>query len=74
MEIKELTLFKPYPFQEGEKIRISDGPRAGDWLVEKVSTHKITLKCPVSNREFSWDRFCYVTEILHKAQWPDPKG
>ncbi|MBC8207721.1 MAG: hypothetical protein H8E79_00940 [Desulfobulbaceae bacterium] len=71
MKIKDLTLFKPYPFKEGEKIRISEGPRAGDWEVVKLSPHKITLQCPVSKREFSWDRFCYITEILKETEWPE---
>ena len=71
MEIKDLTLFKPYPFQLGEKIRISEGPRAVDWEIIQLSTHKVTFKCPISKREFSWDRFCYVTETLKTTEWPE---
>jgi hypothetical protein len=72
MEKYEVTLFKPYPFVVGQKIRIEDGPRRGDWEVVDVSERKITLKCPVSHREFAWNRFCYVTETRQGDVWPQP--
>ena len=33
----EILLFRPYPFEAGQKIRIEGGPRAGDWEVIGVS-------------------------------------
>ncbi len=59
MSPDKITLFTPYPFTVGQKIRITAGHRAGDWLVVAVSEKKVTLRCPVSRREFEWDRFCY---------------
>ncbi|MFZ5758899.1 MAG: hypothetical protein ACOY32_04605 [Thermodesulfobacteriota bacterium] len=61
--------FQQYPFKQGDKIHIIDGRRRGDWLVAAVDEKKVTLRCPVSGREFSWDRFCYfVTE--EEQPWP----
>jgi len=65
----EVTVFKGYPFRVGEQIRIDDGPRAGDWEVIGVSKSKVRLRCPVSKREFQWDRFCYIVETK-KQEWP----
>lgn len=65
-----VSLFTPYPFQIGETIRISDGPRAGDWQVIDLTKHKMTLKCPISKREFTWDRFCYLQQTLENETWP----
>lgn len=53
------VVFKQYPFVPGEKIYIMDGRRRGDWQVLEVTDTKVTLRCPVSGREFVWDRFCY---------------
>ena len=65
----EVTLFKAYPFKVGQKIRIEDSPRSGDWEVIGVTDHKVTLKCPVSGRELTWSRFCYhVTD--RDMSWP----
>jgi len=66
----KVGLFKAYPFKVGEKIRIEDSPRSGDWEVIRVTDHKVTLKCPVSGREFSWSRFCYHVEERDMA-WPN---
>ena len=68
----QITVFKPYPFEAGEKIYIEDGPRRGDWLVVDVTDKKVRLKCPVSSKEFQWNRFCYHTEIRTVTQWPQP--
>ncbi|MBU0908238.1 MAG: hypothetical protein KKA54_09490 [Proteobacteria bacterium] len=65
----QVTLFKQYPFHKGEKIHIVDGKRSGDWLVVEIDDKKVTLRCPVSGREFSWDRFCYVVD-KNEQQWP----
>lgn len=64
-----VSVFKAYPFQEGEKIRIEDSPRSGDWEVIRVTDHKVTLKCPVSGREMTWSRFCYHVETRDQ-DWP----
>jgi len=64
-----VTVFTPYPFFIGEKIHISHGPRHGDWMVVGVDERKITLRCPLSEKEYSWDRFCYMVEKNEQA-WP----
>ncbi|MEW6520263.1 MAG: hypothetical protein AB1461_12705 [Thermodesulfobacteriota bacterium] len=70
---EQVSVFKQYPFRKGEKIHILDGQRSGDWLVVDADDKKVTLRCPVSGREFSWDRFCYVVE-RHEQQWPLTHG
>jgi hypothetical protein len=64
-----VTLFAVYPFHIGQKIRVQDGPRSGDWEVIGISERKVVLRCPVSGREFEWNRFCYFTEEK-KQEWP----
>ncbi len=68
----KVTLFKAYPFEVGQKIRIEESPRFGDWEVIKVTEHKVTLRCPVSKKEITWNRFCYFAEE-HDREWPDLK-
>jgi hypothetical protein len=70
MSKETIILFKPYPFKVGQKLRISEGPRSGDWEVIGVGTRKVKLRCPVSRREFEWDRFCYFIELLDEEEWP----
>lgn len=60
LDRKDKTRFSPYPFQIGEKIFVDSGPRRGDWEVIGVSEKTVTLRCPVSGREFEWSRFCYL--------------
>lgn len=67
-----ITHFAPHPFKTGDKLHIDDGPRRGDWEVADVTERKVTLRCPVSGREFTWDRFCYVTEVIESDVWPSP--
>lgn len=57
---KDVVVFEPYPFTVGQKINITGGPRKGDWEVLDVTESKVRLRCPVSLREFEWDRFCYI--------------
>jgi|GEM_PF-585756 len=64
--------FQSYPFQVGQKIYIQDGPRHGDWEVAAITDRKVTLRCPLSHREFTWDRFCYFAEELKDSPWPHP--
>ena len=66
---EQVIVFQQYPFEKGQKIHIADGKRRGDWLVAGLDEKKVTLRCPVSGREFSWDRFCYQVEIS-KQPWP----
>ncbi len=67
----KVTLFKAYTFKIGQKIRIEESPRFGDWEVVKITEHKVTLKCPVSKKEMVWNRFCYFVEDVER-KWPDP--
>ena len=66
----KVTIFKPYPFSAGQKINIAEGPRRGDWEVVAVSDRKVTLRCPISNREFEWNRFCYFSDEQEGIEWP----
>ncbi len=70
MAKQNVTIFEPYPFVVGQKIRIEGSRRKGDWEVIDISEQKVTLRCPVSHKEFSWDRFCYVVEEKDNEQWP----
>ena len=63
---------QPYPLSPGQKIHITHGPRHGDWEVLAVTDYKLTLRCPVSRREFTWERFCYVVEERDEPVWPTP--
>ncbi len=65
-----VTLFKAYPFKVGQKIKIEESPRSGDWEVIKVTEHKVTLRCPFSQKEMIWSRFCYFVEETDR-QWPE---
>ena len=66
----KVQIFKPYPFKIGQKINIEEGPRSGDWEVIGITERKVKLRCPISNREFDWDRFCYFVEELENVEWP----
>jgi hypothetical protein len=70
MTKENFLLFQPYPFEIGQKIRISSGPRSGDWEVIGQDERKVRLRCPVSHREFEWDRFCYLVEKATDEEWP----
>ena len=66
----DVTVFKSYPFRVGQKIRIESSRRAGDCEVVAISEHKVTLRCPISHKEFDWARFCYVTDEETDSIWP----
>ena len=70
MEKHDVVIFKPYPFKLGQKIHIESGPRRGDWEIKNVTDRKITFRCPVSFREFEWNRFCYFVEERSGETWP----
>lgn len=71
MELFNVTIFKPFPFEVGQKIRITGGKRQGDWEVVGVSESKVSLRCPISGRQFEWDRFCYLAEERENEMWPE---
>ena len=66
----KVAVFRPYHFRVGQKIHINGGSRSGDWEVVDVGERKVKLRCPVSNREFDWDRFCYFVEEQNDVEWP----
>ena len=70
MAIHQVAMFRRYPFRVGQKIRIEEGPRQGDWEVIGVSEHKVKLRCPISMREFDWARFCYLVDERDEVKWP----
>ena len=65
----KVTIFKPYPFEVGQKIRIEGSRREGDWEVTDITERKVTLRCPLSNKEYTWDLFCYLAEEKDDAPW-----
>ncbi len=71
MVSQDVTVFEPYDFSPGEKIRINGGPRSGDWEVLSVTEKKVRLRCPISGTEVEWARFCYHREELKDAPWPN---
>jgi len=66
----DVVIFKSYPFSVGQKIYIDGGPRKGDWEVIGVNDRKVKLRCPISAREFEWNRFCYYVEEQEGEEWP----
>ena len=70
MKTDNVVFFEPYPFIVGQKINITQGPRKGDWEVIGVTEKKVKLRCPISLREFDWDRFCYFTDEKSDGEWP----
>jgi len=56
MDKHNVVVFRSYPFEVGQKLHIEGGPRNGDWEVIGVSDRKVKLRCPVSLREFEWNR------------------
>jgi hypothetical protein len=70
MSLENVAIFRYYPMAAGQKIRIEGGPRAGDWEVIEVTERKVTLRCPITGRQFEWDRFCYFVEDRANEEWP----
>lgn len=68
----DVAVFQPFAFIEGQKIRIEGARRHGDWEVAAVDGTKVTLRCPISKREFTWDNFCYLVKEEKNAVWPQP--
>ena len=70
MQTYNIAIFKPYPFELGQKIRIDSGPRSGDWEVVAIDPSHVELQCPISHRKFKWARFCYLVEERENEPWP----
>ncbi len=70
MSKHKVTIFKPYPFRVGQKIRIEGSQREGDWEVVDTTESKVTLRCPITKKEYTWDLFCYISEEKDDAPWP----
>ncbi len=68
-----VVVFRSYPFEVGQKLHIEGGSRNGDWEVIGVNDRKVKLRCPVSLREFEWNRFCYFVEERTGVVWPKKK-
>ncbi|KJR98449.1 MAG: hypothetical protein VR65_20740 [Desulfobulbaceae bacterium BRH_c16a] len=66
----DVTVFRPFPFFVGQKIRIEGSRRGGDWEIAAIGEHTVTLRCPVSKREFEWPTFCYLVEEEKGVAWP----
>ena len=69
--MSKVSVFKAFAFEVGQKIRIAEAPRSGDWEVIGVTEHKVTLRCPISKKEFTWSRFCYLSKECDQ-EWPKP--
>jgi hypothetical protein len=54
----------------GQKIRIEGSKRKGDWEVADITERKVTLRCPISNKEYTWDLFCHLVEEKDDSTWP----
>ena len=70
MNKHDVVFFRPYPFKVGQKLRIEGGARNGDWEVIDATDRKVKLRCPISLREFEWNRFCYFVEARSETVWP----
>ena len=60
MPADKVLLFRQYPFDVGQRIRIEGGPRAGGWGGIGVDEKMVKLRCPVKGYEVEWHRFCYA--------------
>ncbi|MDR9501321.1 MAG: hypothetical protein RI601_05950 [Desulfurivibrionaceae bacterium] len=67
----KVRCFSPCPFQVGEMIYIDGGKRKGDWRVVAIDDKKITLRCPMSGRVFTWSRFCYEVGDIERPVFID---
>jgi hypothetical protein len=66
----DVTVFKSYPFRVGQKIRIEGSRRAGDWEIAAIGERTVTLRCPITKKEFEWAPFCYLVEEEQGVVWP----
>lgn len=66
----DVAVFTPYSFRVGQKIHIEGSRRHGDWEVADIGEHKVTLRCPISKKEFEWPIFCYFVKEKQDEVWP----
>lgn len=66
----DVAVFEPYNFKKGQKIRIQGSKRRGDWEVIHLEENRMTLKCPISGKELTCDRFCFFLEEKQNEPWP----
>lgn len=70
MSNDNVTIFRAYPFRIGQKINIDGTKRSGDWEVIGVDENKITLRCPITDKEITTDPFCFFVEEKIGIPWP----
>ncbi|NQT50445.1 hypothetical protein HQ576_00250 [bacterium] len=70
MATHRVTFLRQAPFEPGQKLRIEDGPRKGDWEVVAADDKDVALRCPMSGREFTWKRFCTQADERDGVEWP----
>ena len=70
MEKEKVIIFRPYPIEVGQKIYIDGGPRKGDWEVIGINEKKVKLRCPITQKEVEWARFCFFVDESDNTTWP----
>ena len=50
------TIFEPYPFRVGERIKRRRKGKLEDWDVIAVTDDEVTVKCPFHGMELTWKR------------------
>jgi len=53
------TIFKPYPFRVGEKIKRLRKGKMEDWEVAQVDEETVTVQCPIHGDVITWKRSHY---------------
>jgi len=66
----DVAVFTPYVFSIRQRIRIEMGRRKGDWEIAAIGDHTVTLRCPISKKEFEWAQFCYLAAEMKDEVWP----
>ena len=58
------TIFEPYPFRVGERIKRRRKGKLEDWDVIAVTADEVIVKCPFHGMELTWKRnqFWYAGE------------
>jgi hypothetical protein len=64
-------VFRPYPFQVGQRITIEGGSRRRDWEVIGLGPDKVRLRCPLTHKEVEWVTFCFLTADDPDRPWPE---
>ncbi len=53
------TIFEPYPFRVGERIKRRRKGKLEDWEVIAVDNETVTVRCPFHGLELTWKRNCF---------------